>query len=155
MRTFFDCIPCFVRQALDAARFATDDEAIHEHVLREALRLASEMELTTTPPAMGQRLHRLIRQLTKNDDPYREVKQRFNAAAVALYPSLEERVTRSERPFETAVRLAIAGNIIDFGIHNHLDEGEVQAAIEHALSAPLRGDAQAFQAAVGRADDVL
>ncbi len=155
MRTFFDCIPCFVRQALDAARFATADQAIHEHVLRQALRAASNMDLTTTPPAMGQRLHRLIRQLTKNDDPYREVKQRFNRAALELYPGMKERVTRSDQPFETAVRLAIAGNIIDFGIHNHLDEGEVEAAIEHALSAPLRADARAVQAAVERADDVL
>ena len=38
MKTYFDCIPCFFRQALDAARLVTDDERVHERVLREAAR---------------------------------------------------------------------------------------------------------------------
>jgi len=37
MRIFLDCIPCFVRQALDSARFVTDDERIHEQVIQEVL----------------------------------------------------------------------------------------------------------------------
>ena len=73
MRSFLDCVPCFLRQALDAARFASDDEAIHGQVLRAALRSASELDLHTTPPAMGQQLRRLIRQLTGDPDPYRGV----------------------------------------------------------------------------------
>ena len=155
MRTFFDCIPCFVRQALDAARFATDDAAIQEQVLRESLRAASELDLRTTPPAMGQRLHRLIRQLTGNDDPYRAVKQRFNAVALALCPSMKTQIKQSDDPFATAIRLAIAGNIIDFGIHSQLDEAGVNEAIRHALSAPLRGDPEGFRVAVDAADEVL
>jgi len=37
MQIFLDCIPCFVRQALDSARLATDDEKIQEQVVREVL----------------------------------------------------------------------------------------------------------------------
>jgi len=37
MRTYFDCIPCFVRQVLDSARLATDDEQIREQIIREVL----------------------------------------------------------------------------------------------------------------------
>ena len=75
MRTFLDCIPCFVRQALDATRFVTDDVRVHERVLREVLRAASEMDLSVTPPEMGLRIHRAIRQLTGVVDPYCEVKE--------------------------------------------------------------------------------
>ena len=35
MRIFLDCIPCFIRQALDSSRLATDDKQIHEKVIRE------------------------------------------------------------------------------------------------------------------------
>jgi uncharacterized protein with ATP-grasp and redox domains len=38
MQIYLDCIACFVRQALDAARLVTDDERIHEQVVREVLR---------------------------------------------------------------------------------------------------------------------
>ena len=82
MKTFLDCIPCFLRQALDAARLVTDDEAIHERVLREVLRAARDMDLRQSPPAMGQRIHRLIRNLTGQSDPYREVKRRHNRLAL-------------------------------------------------------------------------
>ncbi len=45
MKTYFDCIPCFVRQALDSVRMTTEDEKIHEKVIREVLRLGSRMDL--------------------------------------------------------------------------------------------------------------
>ena len=49
--------PCFGRQGLDAARLATDDEAIHERVVREVPRAAREMDLRQSPPAVGWRIH--------------------------------------------------------------------------------------------------
>ena len=52
MKTYFDCIPCFIRQALDAARLVTDDQKVHEQVLRAVLSLASKIDLNTTPPVM-------------------------------------------------------------------------------------------------------
>ena len=46
MRIYLDCISCFVRQALDSARLATDDEQIHEKVVREVLRLAVDLDMS-------------------------------------------------------------------------------------------------------------
>ena len=98
MKTYYDCIPCFVRQALDSVRLVTDDETLHERLLREVLRAASEMDLRQSPPAMGQRIHRLIRTLTKQSDPYRDLKRRHNRLALDLYPQLRERVQRASNP---------------------------------------------------------
>lgn len=139
MRTFLDCVPCFVRQTLDAVRIVTDDESIHEAVLRKVLRAASEMNLMDTPPAMGRHIHRLIRELTGNDDPYSSIKQACNRLALELYPELRQKVTQSADPLETAARLAIAGNIIDFGVKS--EPPDVHGAITHALAAPLDTDA--------------
>ena len=50
MRIYLDCIPCFIRQALDAARLATEDEQIHEKVVREVLCLASDLDMSQSPP---------------------------------------------------------------------------------------------------------
>ena len=78
MRTFFDCIPCFVRQTLDSVRRAKDDESVHEQVLRETLRAISEMDLRESPPAMGHKIHRFIRECVGESDPYREMKDQSN-----------------------------------------------------------------------------
>ena len=102
MKTYFDCIPCFIRQALDAVRLVTDDQEVHEQVLREVLALTSKMELSTTPPAMAQKIHRIIKQLSESDDPYKQTKERFNEFALKLFPKFQNLVNASEKPFETA-----------------------------------------------------
>ncbi|MDL1968045.1 MAG: ARMT1-like domain-containing protein [Deltaproteobacteria bacterium] len=155
MKTCFECIPCLLRQTLEAARLTTDDETIHEQVLRKVLRTASEMNLQEPPPLMAQRIHRLIRQMTGDNDPYRDIKDRFNHFALELYPELKERIEHSREPLDTAIRLAIAGNIIDSGINYHINETQVHSAIEHALTAPLAGDQKEFCKAVSDATDIL
>jgi len=155
MKTYFDCIPCFVRQALDAVRFITDDQTVHERVLREVLSAISQMDLGMPPPVMGQQIHRLIRSLTGQDDPYRQVKDEFNNLALQWCEQLKARVANATNPMETALRLAIAGNIIDFGVNSQLDESVVSDAIEHALTNELVGSFQAFRERVVSAQDIL
>ena len=137
MRTYFDCVPCFIRQTIDSLRVITGDEAVHEQVLRRVLGLVSEMDFRQSPPAMAQKIHRIIRQLTEIDDPYKEMKRRFNAFALELYPGLQKLVIESEDPFETAVRLAIAGNIIDLGVKSSLGIPEVERSIKESLTVPF------------------
>jgi len=155
MKTYFECIPCLIRQTFEAARLTTDDKAIHEQVIRKILRAASEMNLRESPPFMAQRIHRLIRQMTGDNDPYRDIKDRFNHFALELYPELKERVERSRTPLDTAIRLAIAGNIIDSGVNLHINETLVHNSIEHALTSPLAGDPEQFRKAVSKANDIL
>ena len=141
MRTYLECIPCFVRQALDAARMASSDPALHERVVRETLQLTAEMPFDRSPPWMGQQIHRLLREATGNPDPYREAKARSNTLALALYPMLEEHVRHSADPFTTAVSLATAGNIIDLGSRSQVSEGDVHQSIEDAIDGSLDGTA--------------
>jgi len=156
MRIFLDCIACFVRQGLDSARLATDDERIHQKVLREILLLAADLDMSQTPPAIGQQIHRLIRQLVGDNDPYQQIKQRFNDLALKLYPQLAERADNSQYPFETAVRLAIAGNIIDFGVKTSLTESDVEETIRKCLAGELDAErVQEFEKAVRKADNIL
>jgi len=155
MKTYFECIPCLLRQTLEAARLTTDDKAIHEQIIRKVLRAASEMNLRNPPPLMAQRIHRLIRQMTGDNDPYRDIKHHFNDFALELYPELKKRIERSREPLDTAIRLAIAGNIIDSGVNHYINETLVHNAIEHALTAPLAGDPKQLREAVSEAKDIL
>ena len=155
MKTYFDCIPCFLRQALDVARLVSNDEAFHERVLRGVLRDLTEMDLRSTPPEMGRRIHRLIRELTGIDDPYREAKEWSNTLALDLLPKLRATVENADDPLETAVRLAIAGNVLDFGAVRDMGESKLHEAIEHALNAPIDGDISEFRDAVNSAADIL
>ena len=156
MKTYFDCMPCFIRQALDAAKLATDDEQIHEQVVREVLRLASDLDMSQSPPAIGQQIHRLIRELVGEDDPYHRIKKRFNNLALKLYPELRKQIVGSQDRLETAIRLAIAGNIIDFGVNSSVDESDLHKAISESLVADFDNlHLESFRDAVGQAEDIF
>ncbi len=156
MRTYFDCVQCFVRQALDAARHLTDDEKIQEQVLRGVLSQSSEMDFYKSPPEKGQSIHRMIRELLHDDNPYREIKDHSNRFALKLMPELHELIGNSADPFETAVRYAIAGNIIDFGASSHVDESIVRNTLGEAVHKPLYPcGIGMFSEAVENASDIL
>lgn len=156
MRSYLDCIACLVRHSLQAARFATDDEAIHRQVLREVLHSAAALDDSQPPPVMSHKVHRLIRQLTGDDDPYRDVKHRFNEFAMGQLPELRRLVAESSRPMETAVRLAIAGNVIDFGPFSQIDERRVEQTVAESLEAPIaREEIASLSQAVSRAGEIL
>ncbi len=156
MRIFLDCIPCFVRQALDSARLATDDEQIHEQVVREVLRLTADLDMSQSPPAIGQQIHRLIRKLIGNNDPYHELKQRFDRLALRMCAELEGCIKTSEDPLETAVRLAIAGNIIDLGVKTSITESEIEKVIRGCLAADFDSrQIENFRNTVNQAERIL
>jgi uncharacterized protein with ATP-grasp and redox domains len=109
-----------------------------------------------SPPALAQKVHRIVRRITGVPDPYLELKNRYNRLALEILPDLEQRVADSPDPFETAVRLSIAGNIIDFGVNATLDEGTVQQTIARSLTDPLDHQAlDQLQTAVTEANDIL
>jgi len=132
VRTYAECIPCFLRQALEAARMASPDEAVHERVVREVARAAGSMEMRSTPPEMAQVIHRAVREASGVTDPYRELKSRSNRAALSVYPRLARDVAAAGDPFEAALRFAIVGNIIDCGTGNHIPPEALDREIEAA-----------------------
>jgi len=155
MQATFDCIPCFVRQALDAARMVTNDLSTQQQVLHGVLWRLSQTSLQQSPLVMAQYIHRLVRELAGESDPYLEVKQQSNELALEMYPVLAEMVRDSAAPMELALRLAIAGNSIDFGTYQHIDKKHIQDAVAHALTSPFNGEVVALTDAVSRAGSIL
>ncbi len=155
MKTYLDCIPCFLRQTLDAVRLVTDNKATHERLFNEILHAACAVDPHQPPPAMGQRIHRRIRELVGQSDPYAAAKERSNQLALRLLPDLRTRVDASDSPLVAAVRLAIAGNVIDMGVNVTLTDERITASIDAALRAPLYGDVDSLARAVNDVDRIL
>jgi uncharacterized protein with ATP-grasp and redox domains len=116
MKLNLDCIPCFQRQALQAVRFIKDDEKLQEKVLRDVVKALLASDWESTPPELAHQVHSIVRRVTNENDPYKYVKRESNDLILRMYPELKGTVKNSRDPLRTAVRLAIAGNIIDFGV---------------------------------------
>ena len=137
MKMHLDCVPCIQRQVLQATRLVTDDETLQEQVLREVLDEFVKSNWATRTTVMATRTQQIIQGITGNSDPYSEVKAKYNQLALDTYPKLTQLVQDSENPFITALKLSIAGNIIDFGAPGTFDINET---IKTVLDTPLTVD---------------
>lgn len=155
MKTSLDCIPCLLRQTLEAARMVSPDPTVHEQILREALHWIEAMDFNQSPPAMAQRIHRRLHELTGITDPYLVAKARHNQICMKLLPALRAEIQSSAFPLMTAARVAIAGNIIDMGVNGNVGEAEVYHALRQALQSPFFGDPEQFRQAVVEAHSII
>ena len=137
MKLYLDCYPCVLRQTLKACRSADVPEIERISIMGEVMSLLQEADPSFRPPEIAARLHTLIRDLTDCEDPYLELKQTSTKNALSLYPELKRKITKAKNPFDTAVRLSIAGNILDFGIGKDFD---LQRVIQRVLTQPYAVD---------------
>jgi len=140
MDAHLDCIPCLLRQTLEAARLAAADPPGQEHILRAAAGLIAELPRSQPPPRMAAQVQRLIRRLAADDDPYRQLKQQHNRLALQALPRLQAQLAAAADPFELAVRHSIAGNIIDFGAPGDRRPLDLPTAAEQIRDQPLAID---------------
>ncbi len=130
MQTYLDCFPCFFDQALRAGRIATDDEKKIKRLLDEIGMMLRDIPLESTPPETARLIYRKVREITGKYDPYKEIKNESTTKALALYPALKKKVEASNDKLLTAIRIAIAGNVIDFGANGNFN---LEEEIENAL----------------------
>ena len=104
-------------QALRAGRIATKDEAKIKKLLDYVGSMIKDIPMESTPPETGNIIYREVRKITGVDDPYKEIKKSHIKEALALYPELKKIVGSSENRLLTAIRIAIAGNVIDLGVN--------------------------------------
>jgi uncharacterized protein with ATP-grasp and redox domains len=153
MKVYLDCYPCFFQQALNVTRMiACDEETVHQ-ILLEVNALLPKITSDITPPEIGREVYRIVSRLTGVKDPYREIKEKCTQQALALYPGLKERVQSADDRLRKAIRIAIAGNVIDFGSNMPFD---MEKDLESILNQRFAIDHyNAFTAALSRARDIL
>ena len=156
MKIGLECIPCFVRQAFEAVSLVTDDQKIKERILRQVLARLSNESFDNAPPFIGGDIQRIVRLLSGNNDPYLEIKKDSNTLAMKLMPSLKKLIKSSADPFETAVRMAIAGNIIDCGQGDHVGEEKIKKTISQCLDQPItKENFKDLKDEIGKASNIL
>ena len=134
MKTYLDCYPCLMRQALQASRFADLNESTQQKILNCVMQSLAELPEGASPPVIAQQIHRIVRAESGHTDPYRDVKVTSTNNALSWYDTLRKQIDESGDPVDLAIRLSIAGNIIDFGVSEHYD---LEDSIHRVVTKPL------------------
>lgn len=145
MKIYLECIPCFFKQALEAAKFTGANRKTQEKVINEIAKIIPNVSLDVSPPEMGRIIYGAVERHTKKKDPYKKVKEKSNRLAMKLYPVLKNKIAHCRDRLLAAVELAIAGNIIDYGVQNTLNvEKEIRKILNKEREAVKREGRRLF-----------
>ncbi len=150
MKMALDCAACFVRQATEAVKLAESDPARREQLLRQVISHIAEMSWEGSPPALAQQLHRLIREVVGDDDPYRAIKEELNTLTQSLLPAVQLAIAQQIDTREATVRIAIAGNMLNMGARSIEQTEAFPRYLQTIWDQPMAGDInELFRAAEG------
>jgi len=148
MKASKDCYECLERLAYQAAGLATNDEQIRARAIEESLKvLKDEFSSDRVSIVIATRIHDVIKEITQNPDPYREMKD--NEIAIARELSNETKLER-RNDFGACLRFAALGNAIDF--FRPLDDArrDIRGRLDFAID-----DSKRFEARLRDASEVL
>ena len=137
MKLYLECIPCYIRQAFEAAQMATDNKRLQEKILRESLIAASKFDSNEIGLLTHAKIQKVIRKIAPKGDPYKEAKEKINNVCLDMSDEIKKIIVNSKDSFETSLRIAIAGNIIDFGQGTNFNKSIIKGTINSALSQNL------------------
>jgi len=154
MYTYSQCYPCFMRQAVSTvSKTGGNEQTAMEVVRKVAAELPQFNPEEQSPPEFGETIQAIIREVTGKDDPFASLKQKSTEEAQGLYPELKKMIRQADDPLMKAIRLAIAGNIIDFGTMVDFDLGQT---IQRVLYQDIAiNDIETFRRELDKAESIL
>lgn len=113
MRT--ECINCHqktVKKLIDKFKPGIKEES---HLIENANLLIQKGH---NNPVLATEIHRLARKVLNNNNLYEQEKESANKILIETYEHWKQLIHKSSNKFSTAAKLAVAGNVIDYGAHS-------------------------------------
>lgn len=128
------CYFCHLRSVQELIqKFNPQEEVANRFV--EAVHHSLQNHWEVMNPLLATYTHRLAREILQIENLYAEEKEAANQLLLKDYAYWQEYVTTADNSFETAAKLAVVGNIIDYGAHSL--EGDLITQIKELLKQPL------------------
>ena len=148
MKISSECYDCLGRLICQAGKLATNDELLRQRAVEKATNvLDREFSNEQISIAIATKLHKIIRDVTGNPDPYRTVKEDELVVAGELFSKVKGHYKDTVNDY---IKLAAVANAIDF--FRSLDEviEDIKKPVEFAID-----DSQRFEAELKQASKVL
>lgn len=133
MKYSIDCLPCLLQQAVRTAKKHLPNEEDQIVLVKEIMATMAAMERNVSAPYIAHKIQIALKKALNNPDPYAEDKNYYNQEMLKLENELIQVRDSSPDHFVTGLKLAAAGNIIDFGPGYDLSRDKVLDTIKETL----------------------
>ena len=131
MEIFLDCLPCVLRQVLEASRMATDKPEIQAKIMEESIEILADYKSYRCSPDIVKAMHQVVKRLTGVSDPYKHIKERDINAAKKIAQFLKHYLAQKQNELHWALKIAATGNIIDSAIYSDIN---IESSVEIELA---------------------
>ena len=114
-----DCILCALTQVIATTKLVYVSDEDRRMLMKQAIDMISERGIARTNCEIIDDCYRLVTKFIGNEDPYHDTKLFYDREILKLLPDLREHIKKSAEPLKSALRLSIAGNLIDLAISGH------------------------------------
>ncbi len=125
------CVDCFRRSYFRLFKKYKVSEILQTNFLKRFDEIIKDADKLSSPEIQRE-LTKEFRNLIGVDDPFLEEKKASNVQALKIFERWEPVVFEEADSFKTTLRLAIAGNIMDYGAADHFDIDSVIIKVLHA-----------------------
>jgi len=116
-----DCLVCLYNQALKTSKLLELDEETTSKILFEIAKILPNYSLDNTAPEIAKDTYHIIEILTNNNDPLKTIKEKSIQEAKKVEKILYQKINNSNDKLLTALKIAVAGNVIDFGAKEQIE----------------------------------
>lgn len=110
-----DCVHCITGQIDKAVKLLNLDEQHAKTIQEEVLKRSANFSFEHTPPYVARDVYEYLAEQTHCSDPLEHLKQESIQKALEFVPFIEKKIRQEEDKLFTAIKAAVAGNVIDFG----------------------------------------
>jgi len=128
-----ECLPCLLNQGIRVARLYLENEEEQRILLKSIIAEIAVMDHNASAPYIAHKIQRALKEILENPDPYQKEKRYFNQEMLKLEGDFYALVESAVNPLDIALKLAAAGNIIDFGPGYDLSRDNVLKTIKESM----------------------
>jgi len=148
MKAASECYQCLRRLVYQAAGLATEDEGLKAEAIREGLKVVDENFSTDALTlAIATKIHRVVKEITANPDPYRSMKDE----EIRISRELSKEISPAyPQDFKGYLALSALGNAIDFFRDLDTIKRDIRGGVEFVVD-----DSDKFKKKLEKASNVL
>ena len=134
MKLNADCCYCLMKRKMSEIENCNDEEKRGEYIRRAMVAIGSAKDKETSPVVLARtdQIYADIFGELPNFERFERIKKEYNTLVLGMYPSIEARVKESGDEILLALKLAMAGNYIDFGAMGTIENDKLHALLEKA-----------------------
>ncbi len=130
-----ECIGCIVNQSRKVADAINADEVLYKKLVGDVEQMSLSFDRDSTPPEIAADVYAHMSVLANKEDLYSELKSLSTQKAQSFLPFLYDKLKTSEDRLLTALKIAVAGNVIDLAAAVEFDlQEELEKVFESRFS---------------------